>query len=359
MEGAPGHTVVLVKITADNGTMGWGQSVPVPTWSYETQETALAVLRHNFIPALVGRDPLDLEAAQKALDAALAPSFSIGMPLARAGLDIALHDLAGKLTGQSLAEMWGRPRGGPLQLGWSISVRSLEELEAEIEAAQQRGYRSFNVKVSPDPRFDVEVARRLRKAAPESFLWADANGGYDLATALEVAPKLADAGVDVLEAPLRPNRISGYQALKRQGAIPITMDEGLVSPVEVEEFIKLGMVDGVTLKVSRAGGLASARRQIEIALDAGLFWLGSGLTDPDVSLAASLGLYAAYGLAKPAALNGPQFLAADILKTPLAIRGDVAEVPAGPGLGVEVDEDKVAALVYEVHCEKKREKTKI
>lgn len=344
MEGSPGHTVVLVKITADSGAVGWGQSVPVPTWSYETQETALAVLRHDFAPALVGRDPLDLAAAQKALDAALAPSFSIGMPLARAGLDIALHDLAGKITGQSLAEMWGRPGGGTLQLGWSISVRSLAELEAEIEAAHERGYRSFNVKVSPDPRFDVEVARRLRSAAPGSFLWADANGGYDLATALEVAPKLADAGVDVLEAPLRPNHISGYQALKRQGAIPITMDEGLVSPVEVEEFIKLGMVDGITLKVSRAGGLASARRQIEIALDAGLFWLGSGLTDPDISLAASLTLYGAYGLSKPAALNGPQFLATDILKTSLAIRGDVADVPTGPGLGVEIDEAKAAAL---------------
>lgn len=347
MEGAPGHTVILVKITADNGAVGWGESVPVPTWSYETLETALAVLRRQFVPALLGRDPLDLEAAGKALDAALAPSFSTGMPLARAGIDIALQDLVGKLTGRSLADLWGRPPGGRLQLGWTVSVRSLEELEEEIEVARQRGYRSFNVKIAPDPRFDVEVARRLRKAAPESFLWADANGGYDLATALEVAPKLADAGVDVLEAPLRPNRISGYQALKRQGAIPITMDEGLVSPVEVEEFIKLGMIDGVTVKVSRAGGLASARRQIEIALDAGLFWLGSGLTDPDVSLAASLVLYGAYGLAKPAALNGPQFLTTDILKTPLHIQGDVAEVPTGPGLGIDVDEQKIAQLAYD------------
>jgi len=174
IKGAQGHTVILVKMTADNGTVGWGQSLPVPTWSYETLETALTVLRSHFIPAIVDRDPLDLDAAQKALDAAIAPSFSIGMPLARAGLDIALHDLVGKLTGRSLAEMWGRPRSGTLQLGWTISVSSLKELEAEIETAFSRGYRSFNVKISPDPRFDVEVASRLRKAAPDSFLWADA-----------------------------------------------------------------------------------------------------------------------------------------------------------------------------------------
>lgn len=343
-EGSPGHTVVVVKITADTGTVGWGQSLPVPSWSYETLQTTMAVLRHNFIPVLLGRDPLDLEGANAALDRALAPSFSTGMPLARAGLDIALHDLAGKLTGRSLAEMFGRRPGGSVRLNWTINVRSLAELEQAIQTATERGYRDFNVKVGSDPRFDVQVIQHLRHAVPEGFLWADANGAYDPATALDVAPKLADAGADVLEAPLRPNRISGYQALKRQGAIPITMDEGLVSPVEVEEFIRLGMLDGVTIKVSRAGGLQSARRMIEIALDAGLFWLGSGLTDPDVALAASLALYAAYGLERSAALNGPQFLTADILAQPLVIRGAQAEVPQRPGLGIDVDPAKLAAL---------------
>jgi L-alanine-DL-glutamate epimerase-like enolase superfamily enzyme len=346
-EGGPGHTVVLVKLTADDGTVGWGQSLPVPKWSYETIETVLVVQRKYFAPAVVGLDPLDLDGFQRALDRVLAPAFSTGMPLARAGFDMALHDLAGKLTGRSLAELWGRPRGGPVTLSWTVTARSLDEVEAEVAGARQRGYRNFNLKISPDPKFDVELAALVRKLAPDSFLWADANGGYDVATALDVAPRLADVGVDVLEAPLRPNRISGYQALKRQGALPITMDEGLVSPVEVEEFIRLGMIDGVTIKPSRAGGLASARRQIEIALDAGLFFLGSGLTDPDVALAASLGLYSSHGLAKPAALNGPQFLTADILARPLSIQDDIAQVPAGPGLGIEVDEQKVQSLLMQ------------
>jgi muconate cycloisomerase len=74
-------------------------------------------------------------------------------------------------------------------------------------------------------------------------------------------------------------------------------------------------------------------------------WLGSGLTDPDISLAASLALYGAFELKKPAALNGPQFLAADVLKTPLRIQNGEAVVPAAPGLGIEVDEDKVVDLM--------------
>jgi len=99
------------------------------------------------------------------------------------------------------------------------------------------------------------------------------------------------------------------------------------------------------MKPSRCGGLASAKQQIEMLENRGLMWLGSGLTDPDISLAATLGLYGAFGLAKPAALNGPQFLTADILAKPLKIADGAADVPDGPGLGIEVDEQKVRELV--------------
>ncbi|NLX99179.1 MAG: hypothetical protein GXY83_23825 [Rhodopirellula sp.] len=344
LAGSAGHTVVFVRLTADDGTVGWGQSLPVPKWSYETPDAAVVVLRDYLGPALVGRDPLDIEAAHDVLDRALAPGYTTAMPITRAGLDIALHDLAGKLTGKSIAELWGRPCGDPVRLSWTVNVPSLDDVEAEVERGIRRGYHNFNLKIAPDPKFDVALARAVRRLAPQGFLWADANCGYDVETALQAAPKLADAGVDVLESPLRPNRISGYQALKKQAALPITMDEGVVSPVDAEEFIALGMVDGMTLKVSRCGGLLPARRQIETVLKAGLFWLGSGLTDPDLSLAASLILYGSYGLNRPAALNGPQFLTTHVLKTPLTIEGDLAHVPTGPGLGVEVDEAKLAQL---------------
>jgi muconate cycloisomerase len=119
------------------------------------------------------------------------------------------------------------------------------------------------------------------------------------------------------------------------------MDEGVVSSVELMEFIKLGLLDGVAMKPARTAGLWDARRQIEILHDAGLLFLGSGLTDPDVSLAASLCLYGAYGLKFPAALNGLQFLAGSHLKTPFQLEQGALRVPTGPGLGVEVDERKI------------------
>jgi L-alanine-DL-glutamate epimerase-like enolase superfamily enzyme len=339
-----GRPTVMIKVTADNGTVGWGESVPIPKWSYETLETSVTVIDRYLAPALIGRDPLDFEGAHAAMEAAIAPGLTVGMPITKAGLDIALHDLAGRLTGKSLAEMWGKPRGGPLTLSWTLNPKTLEETEGLIEQGRQRGFRNFNIKVAPDPKVDVELTRIVKRLVPDGFLWADANGGYDPVVALEAAPKLADAGADVLESPIRPNRISGYQALKKQGALPILMDEGVISATDLEEFIRLGMLDGVAEKPARCGGLVSCRKQIEMLLETGLMWLGSGLTDPDISLAATLALFGAYGLSKPAALNGPQFLAESVLKEPLQPKDGTLAVPTGPGLGIEVDEDKVRDL---------------
>ena len=167
-------------------------------------------------------------------------------------------------------------------------------------------------------------------------------------TALEVAPKLADIGVAVLEQPIPANRLNGYREMKSQGALPIIMDEGVVSPTDLVEFFQLGLLDGVAMKPARCGGLLSARQQIELLQEHGLMFLGSGLTDPDVSLAASLVLYAAYEYDLPAALNGPQFLASSVLKEPLVAEEGRLAVPGGSGLGIEVDEARVDSIRIEV-----------
>jgi len=337
----PERPSVFVKITCENGTTGWGQSVPIPTWSYETTESVVSTIERYLGPVLVGRDPFDLAGAHAAMNRAISPSFSTGMPIAKAGLDLALHDLAGRLRGHNVCAGWGRKPLPKLTLSWTVNPRSLEETEALVEQGRARGYRNFNVKVAPDPKFDLEMCRRVRKLAPDCFLWADANGGYDPATALAVAPKLADAGVNVFEQPVAANRLTAFRDLKRQGALPIILDEGVVSSVELVEFIRLGLLDGVAMKPARTAGLWDGRRQIEIVQEAGLMFLGSGLTDPDVALAAALNLYGACQLKYPAALNGPQFLAGSFLRRPLVVKDGEIEVPTGPGLGVEVDEERL------------------
>lgn len=333
-----GRASVIVKISADNGIVGWGQSVPAHRWSYETLETVQTTIENYLAPELIGLDPFDEEAIRAAMNRIIAASFSTGQPICKAGVDLALFDLTGRLLGQNAAQRWRKTGSDKITLSWTVNARTFDEVERVVGEGLARGYRHFNVKVAPDPKFDLELCQLVKRLAPEGFLWADANGGYDEAAALEVAPDLADLGVAVLEQPLPAARLSGYRRLKLQGALPILMDEGIVSCVELEEFIKLDLLDGIAVKVARCGGITEARRQIELVQNAGLMWLGSGLTDPDVSLAASLALYGAHDLKFPAALNGPQFLSGSILKQPfVATAGEVA-APTRAGLGVEVDE---------------------
>lgn len=342
---APGRAAVVVKVTTEDGAVGWGQSVPAPRWSYETLETVHSTLTRHLAPELIGRDPLDIEGIHAAMNRVIAPSFSTGQPICKAGVDLALFDLAGKILSRSAPQGGGRQGRDRLTLSWTLNPRSLDEVEPLIAQGRARGYRHFNVKIAPDPKFDLDLCRLVKRLVPDGFLWADANGGYDEETALALAPRLAEAGVAVLEQPLPANRLAGYRRLKKQGALPIIMDEGIVSSVELEEFIQLDLLDGVAIKPARCGGLTEARRQIEILQRAGLKFLGSGLTDPDLALAASLGLYAAYELEYPAALNGPQFLGGSILRRPFEVKDGALAVPAGHGLGVEVDEAKLQDLL--------------
>lgn len=345
---AEGRPAVLVKITAENGVVGWGQSVPSPRWSYETLETVYTTINRYLAPELIGLETTDEATIAAALRTIIAPSFSTGQPICKAGIDLALTDLNGRLRNQNAAQSWQRHGRDRIPLSWTLNPRTLGEVEGLIAQGKERGYQHFNVKVAPDPQFDLEMCRLVKQLAPEGFLWADANGGYDEATALAIIPQLAELGVPVIEQPLPANRLTGYQRLKKQGALPIIMDEGVVSAVELEEFIRLGCLDGVAMKPGRCGGLTEARRQIEMVRAAGLLFLGSGLSDPDVSLAASLVLYGAYDLAYPAALNGPQFIDGSVLKQPFTVKDGQLEVPRGPGLGVEVDESKIEKFLVKV-----------
>ncbi len=339
-----GRPAILIKITASDGTVGWGESVPVPRWGCETFESAQKTIEHYLAPIITGMNPFDVEAIHRGMNVEVANCFSTCAPITKAGLDIALHDLLGKACGVNVAALWGRETPDDLLLSWTLNPRELDEIASLIEAGRTRGYRHFNVKVAPNLEFDLAMCRMVKELAPDGFLWADANGGYDLDTALEAAPRLAEIGVPVLEQPLPPNRLTGYRRLKKQGALPIIMDEGVISPVDLEEFIELDCLDGVAMKPARCGGLSSARAQVETLHREGLMFLGSGLTDPDVSLSASLILYGAYGLRYPAALNGPQFLGASVLESPFEVVDGRVPVPKGPGLGIEVDEAQVREL---------------
>src|ERR1043166_2483435 len=152
-----GRAAVLIKITASNGIIGWGQSVPVPRWSYETLETTYSTTTRSLAPELIGQNPFDDAAINEIFQRTIAPSFSTGQPICKAGLDLALWDLKGKLLNLPLAEQWQRKPLERVGLSWTLNPRRIEDVEQLVQEGLSCGYQHFNVKIAPDLKFDLEL----------------------------------------------------------------------------------------------------------------------------------------------------------------------------------------------------------
>lgn len=333
---------VLVKVTAD-GVAGWGEATPIPAWTYETAESIVTTVDRYLAPAILGRPAWDLDGVTAAFDRAVNRGFTIGAPLAKCAVDVALHDLLGRALGVSVGVLWGQRRRDTIELGWIVSGQTAAEVADAVAEGHALGYRAFKVKVGLHAETeDAAVVRAVREAAPDAALWVDANQAYTVDAALRMARRLADLDVTAFEQPLPANDVAGLRRLREASPVPVALDECLRHPSDLATFVKLDAVDVAIAKVQRSGGLTLSRRLCALAEDAGVRLMGSGLTDSDLGLAASLHLFAAYGIDTPVDLNGRQFLTSSYATgATVEVRDGVARVPTGPGLGVDVDESVV------------------
>ncbi|SCG41173.1 mandelate racemase/muconate lactonizing enzyme family protein [Micromonospora humi] len=340
---------VLAKVSAD-GITGWGEATPIPAWTYETAESIVTTIDRYLAPAILGRPAWDLDGVTTAFDRAINRGFTIGAPLAKAAVDIALHDLLGRALGVSVGVLWGQRRRDTVDLGWIVAGQSAAEVADAVAEGRALGYRAFKVKIGLHTEAeDAAVVRAVRDAAGDAALWVDANQAYTGDAALRMARRLADLDVTAFEQPLPANDVAGLRRLRAASPVPVALDESLRHPGDLATFVKLDAVDVAIAKVQRSGGLTLSRRLCALAEDAGVRLMGSGLTDSDLGLAASLHLFAAYGIDTPVDLNGRQFLTSSYATgETVRIHDGVATVPTGPGLGVDVDESVVRELAVDV-----------
>jgi o-succinylbenzoate synthase len=333
---------IYVRVVGENGMEGWGEARPSHRWSYETEESVVSTIRDYLAPALEGVDLFDVDGIHRRMDRDIAPGISTGAPVAKSGVDMAIHDLLARSVGLPLGLFLGGSREPSVALTYLVSVASAAEAEARARQAWAQGYRGFKVKVGMGPARDLELLQAVRRAAPAAYLWADANQAYDAATASAQARAMEQLGVDVLEQPLAANDWTGLARLARETALPIAVDESVFSPGDLIQLVKLEAVDILVIKLSKMGGLARARLCVQIAREAGLGLLGSGLTESRLGLAAAVHLYGAFGGCAFADLNGPQFLADDPVAEGLDLVPGLAHVPTTPGIGVTIDAEKLA-----------------
>lgn len=339
-----GKQVILVKMTADDGTVGWGEAGPSRRWSAETTHSCHSSLRHYLAPSLIGRDPFDIAGIHATMNGEIAPGLDPGQPIAKAAIDMAVHDLVCKSLGINLQSWLGAKGRDRVDLAYLVSAPSLEGTAASVQKGLREGYRAFKVKVGHLPADDIERMRTVLELAKGCVVWADANQGYTFERALEAARGFEDLGIDLFEQPIPMSEFHGLKKLLSATRMRIVLDEAAMGLPLVVELIRRDAVEGVVVKVNKTGGIYYARQLCDLARNAGLTLIGSGLMDAPIGFAASVHLFAAYGIDYPVDLNGPQHIASDYLAEALPMEGKTALVPQRPGLGIVIDEAKVSEM---------------
>jgi muconate cycloisomerase len=336
---SPSATNVFVALTSDDGTVGYGEAAPMTAYSGETAANVQSVLEEQFFPMLRGRNPLDIEALHADLDARLQ-----GHSFAKAAIDFACYDLAGRALGLPAYALLGGKCRDRVPLAWAVGFGTTEEMIAESVTYARAGFPTIKIKIGRDPAIDLEVVREVRRAIGRDVaIRVDANQGYDRITARRVLPRMEEENLQLIEQPIARWDIDGMAELCRDLETPIMADESLYSLNEAFQLARRGAADIFNIKILKPGGLFRSRQVAGIAEAAGIPCIVGSMPEMGVGTAAGLHFAAATRVVTyPSELIGPLMFDGDVLAgNPL---GDLARVPGyltvsdAPGLGVTLDE---------------------
>lgn len=333
----PESHFLVVRIRTNDGHAGVGECSVVPVWSGESQQSALHAIREVIAQHLIGRNPLDIAALADLMDRQLWAN-----PFTKAGVEMALLDLAARALGVPANVLFGGARRAPeIPIRFSIGAFPPAEAAKVAQHAVALGARSVKVKVAIDMRIDMERVRAVRSTVGERVrVGVDANGGWTESDALAAIPELERLGVNVIEQPLPRGDFRGCARLRQRTAIPIMLDESVFTRQQALEAIRQEACDIVSVYPGKNGGILRSMEIAQMAANAGLrCTIGSNL-EMDLGTAAMLHL----AIAMPGFANevdhdviGPLYYDDHFTRTPIRYRGGYAVVPDGPGLGVEFD----------------------
>lgn len=340
--GAAGEAApfVFVKLTDNEGEVGWGAVRPMPSWSYETLPSLVTTIRDFFAPMLVGMPITDVHGLQQRLHRVIGRGPSTGQPNAKAAVDMAVYDLASRAAGMTLRSfLGGSDARNTIPLSYTLTAHNAESVRDDIAEGKQSGFVHFNFKAAVKPQTDIAVARVVRELV-DGFVWADANQGFSLHDARRVAAALDEIGVDLLEQPLPADKLHLMRTLRRQVNIPLAVDESSVSAADFFQYAAEGLVDYLVIKLPRSAGIYTTLQQIAVAQSAGLDLIVSGLTGTFITKLAACQVALAYDCKRPAGLNGSQFLDESALYPTLRqIEYDgTIHLNDEPGVGAQPDE---------------------
>ncbi|HYW24261.1 MAG TPA: enolase C-terminal domain-like protein [Terriglobales bacterium] len=329
---------VVVRVVDRDGCQGWGEGAPRPHVTGETVDTVLADLAAAW-PAVTSTPPPYLERpadlARLALPAGLRGA-------ARAALELAVLDILLRRAGRSLASLLPARRS---EVRYSGVVGAVAAGRARGIAEVFRAYRIADVKVKVGFPGDLESVRAVRAAlGPRATIRVDANGAWRPSEALSAIARLADHGVECVEQPLPRGAVAELAALRARSPLPLMADESLVTAADARELAAAGAVDHFNIRVSKCGGLGPCLAIAAVARDAGI-GVQVGCQAGETAILSAAGRHFAAGVERLLHAEGSfgeALLVEDLGHAPVMFgAGGEAPLLTGPGLGIEVDAERV------------------
>ncbi|MED2009676.1 MULTISPECIES: dipeptide epimerase [Brevibacillus] len=331
---------ILVRLETDEGVVGYGEATPDEHVTGETYWSTIEVIKHHLGPAVLGENPFSIERIHDRMN-----QKAKGVPAAKAAIDIACHDLMGKLAGQPLYRLLGGPSHDELVIPYVMSIQPPEVMAQEAQAAVAEGYGTLKLKVGTDVASDVARVQAVRQAVgPDIRLRVDVNQGWGYAAeTLQALKHLEALGIDWIEQPVHADDLDGMADIRRKTAIPVMVDEGLLGDKEMRLITQKNAADWINIKLMKCGGLYPAVRLNHQAEMAGIRVQIGSMVESAVATAAGAHLSLAKKNIWANEMVGPRMFAKDVADFP--VTGDRIRLGESPGLGIAVNEETVASLM--------------
>ncbi len=324
-----GFDSTVVAVETDAGITGWGEMAPLGGFYAPSFAAGARAGVAELAPLLIGRDPTQISRLGDAMDSALK-----GHPYLKSAIDMACWDILGKRAGMPLAELLGGRFGADVALYRAVPRATTDAMVRMARGYADAGYRRIQVKVGGDPDADIEHLYAVADALGHDIvLFADANGGWQT----HQARRFLDAtrALDYyLEQPCA--RYAECLALRPHCARPMILDESIDGLAALIQAQADGMVDGVTIKIARVGGVTRARqlRDVAVALGIAVTVEDTGGSDIDTAAIAHLSLSTPEALRLHTVDFNNWVTVSNASGMPPCEDGRMA-APTGPGLGVE------------------------
>src|SRR5436309_5258375 len=319
----------IVRLTSDDGHVGHGYANSSPHMGSTFESLPHELARFN--PHVLGKDPFAIEAILMTLDRSLT-----GASQAKAGIDCALHDLCARSLDVPLYNLLGgkvRDRVPVLRI---VAIKTPAEMAANAEKLVAQGYRYLKIKVHGDVDEDVARVKAIReRVGKDVHLTIDANQSYTPKAAITAINRMAEHRLDLVEQPVSRRDLNGLALVTRSVPVVVEADEGAGTVDEIMRLVENRVVDAVSLKIQKLGGLRNALAAARICEAGNVKYrlgahVGTRLGNAHaIHLAASLaGVDYACELGEFSRMFNDPFAGIEV------VNGELA-VPNGPGCGVE------------------------